>query len=95
METIFEVIDRTDDEMYYPLGIFLTLEAAKKEIIDYPKDERISEFSQEEFEEIAIIERKIGWSGNGETVFTLERNEYYSDDDDEFYWETTYKEKEA
>ena len=91
MESVFEIIDKTSDEMYFPLGIFKTLDEAKSKLENWPKDERISEFSDgEEYEKIEINERKFGWTENGKTVFTLERHEVYNDDDDEYYWERIY-----
>ncbi len=40
---IYEIRDETDDDRYYSLGLFETLDAAKQEIIETPSDRRISD----------------------------------------------------
>ena len=89
MKSVFEIIDQTDDEIYYPLGIFTTLDEAKDAIKNIPSDERLSEFNDSDFEKIHIQERKFGWSDNGKTVFMLERHLIFDENnpDDEGHWE--------
>jgi len=90
MESVFEIIDQTNDEMYWPLAVFPTLKDAKEAISDWPNDDHISEFNYEdEFEVIHIVERKLGWSGAGRVVYKLERITTYNEEEDEYYWTTT------
>ena len=86
MDSIFEIIDSTNDEMFFPLGVFNTFEEAKEKITNYQKDESIGEDPYDEYEKIEIVEREFGWSGHGKKVFTLERKMVYDEKDDEYYW---------
>lgn len=87
MKSVFEVIDQTNEEMFYPLGIFPTLKEAKEAVLNIKKDERISFYSEDYYEKIEIKEREMGWTEEGKTVFILECEEVYDEKDDEFYWE--------
>ncbi len=82
-QKIYEVIDTSDDDMYFPLGIFLDFDSAKKAIEDFGEDQ-ISDRA-EEYEEIKIMERKVGWDDNGKEVFVQNR-ESYEDKDGETLW---------
>ena len=88
---IYEVIDRTDDDVYLPLGLFLNLDEAVQAIRDKIDPERPISDKQyetgEDAEVIEIKERKIGWCDNGRSVYRLERMLTYSTKSDE-YWVT-------
>jgi hypothetical protein len=87
MESIIEVVDHTNDDMYYPIAVFKDLETAKHEIVmQLSEDDSLSEFAVEEYEKIVFRERKIGWSGNGKEVFVIEREEYYDEEKDKYLW---------
>lgn len=86
-EAVYEVVDYTDNEMYYPLGIFPTLDSANEYIEIGEKDDRAISWHQgEEYEEIVIIKRKFGWSGNGKEVGRIRREEYYDEKTDKYLW---------
>ena len=61
---IYEAIDHTDDEMYYPIGLWLTLDdaiAALEQCAD-PSDLGSDGYEWEEgFCRVEIRERHIGW----------------------------------
>ena len=76
---IYEVMDTSSDEVYYTLGLFLSLDAAKKAIVDCG-DEPVSEYVNPEHEEIKVMERKEGWSNLGKEVYRLNRDVYENAD---------------
>ena len=88
---IYEVIDRTDDDVYLPLGLFLNLDEAVQAIRDKTDPEHPVTDNQydtgEDAEIIEINEREIGWCDNGRTVYRLERKIAYSTKSDK-YWIT-------
>lgn len=85
---IYEVVDYTNDEMYYTLGLFLSLEQAMEYIEEAEEPDRtISEFVYDHYEEIQILKRKIGWSQHGKPVKTIRREEKYNEEEDEYYWQ--------
>lgn len=86
-EDVFEVVDYTNDEMYYPLGIFPTLTSASEYIEDAEKKDRpVSPWQDEENETIVIMKRKFGWSENGVRILEINREEYYNEETDEYLW---------
>jgi hypothetical protein len=86
MNKVYEVTDGTDYEMYFPLGIFSDRKTALAEIKKADDEKRrISPYS-EEYEVIKIFERELGWSGNGTCIITIERERYYDDVAEEYYW---------
>ena len=84
---IWELVDCSNDEMYFTIGLFLSLHDAIKAIDAYGKDEAIGEYS-EGWEKVEIRKRKIGFSGVGEKVYERERETYYDEEADEYYWRT-------
>jgi len=97
MDVIFEVRDTTDDENYYPLGLFESLDEVKKIIADHNESgEAITEYGSdcgtEDHESITVVERKIGWhSDNYKTVIQLEREQYYDEENDVYKWRESSK----
>lgn len=86
-EAVFEVVDYTNDEMYFPLGIFPTLTSASEYIERAEeKDRAISWHQEQEYEEVVIIKRKFGWTENGSEVLRIKREEYYNEETDEYLW---------
>lgn len=84
MECVYEVIDQTDDEMYYPIGMFLSVEEAEAKIRMHDEDDTpVSESGANgEYETIAIHKRKIGWCDGGSVVKVFERECRTTEDDD-------------
>ena len=78
----YEVVDTSSDEVYYPLGLFLSQNAAEKAISDCG-DKPVSYIDNQDYEEIKIMERKEGLGDNGKEVFCLKR-EIYENEDGEY-----------
>lgn len=91
MECIYEVIDQTDDEMYYPIGMFLSAEEAEAKVRMHDEDNTPVSDSGAcgEYETIVIRERKIGWEDGGTVLKVFER-ECRTNEDDECCWSVTY-----
>lgn len=91
-EYVYEITDNTEDEMHYPLGIFLTLEAAIA-AIDECKDptDLGSEISHDDYAKVVVWQREIGWSGNGTSVFARKWEQKYNEGKDEYEWHTIKK----
>ncbi len=86
-EAVFEVVDYTNDEMYYPLGIFPTLTSATEYIEEAEqKDRPVSPWQDEEFETLVIVRRKFGWTENGTRILEINREEYYDEETDKYLW---------
>ena len=88
-EKFYEIVDCTDDEIIHSMGFFKTLEEAKEQIINFPKDERISEalYDDEDYERMEIFERKFGWDYVCRGChMAISREKYYDEIDDEYYW---------
>ena len=80
-QLIYEVLDTSSDETYYPLGVFNSFEEAKA-AIENCGDEKISEYA-EDYEEIKIIQRFIGWNNSQKEVFVQNREIYFNEKLDE------------
>lgn len=99
-EKIYEVIDATNDEMYFPLGIFSTLEQAKAAVLkqDEDRESAITEYGSEgEYETVKVLERELNMiNGNhGKQVFELSRRCVYIEETDSNLWETVSDERET
>jgi len=87
---IYEVRDVTDEERYFPLGIYLSIQDAVGSLIGaFEPDSHHGEWTDDSPERFEIYERKIGTSCNGKLVWEIERDEKYSDEKDEYLYETT------
>lgn len=67
-ESVFEVVDTTDEDMYFTMGVFLTLNAATKALNECTPKNMPSDYDHDDFCRIEIRERRFGWSGIGKTV---------------------------
>lgn len=68
---LYEVIDRTDEDVYYPLGLFLSLEEALSAIEDAREPDNIVSNDWElDYVVVEIRERRLGWREPGRTVYT-------------------------
>lgn len=84
--SVFEICDTSDDEVYFPLGMFATLDDAKSELDKFDvSKEKVSDRA-EEHETITVFERPMGWTEHGKSALVVEREEYYDEDADEYYW---------
>lgn len=79
---IYEVVDITDEEIYYPIGVFLTAQEAIEAIKWNPAPWHLCEMASEGFARIAIKQRKLGLDPmqTGKTVATFEWVEDYEND---------------
>lgn len=85
-QKVFEIIDSSNEEIYYPLGIFRSLAEAKR-AINKSDTESVSPNS-EDYEEIKIVERFYGWDIYRKPVYCV-RRERVSFGDDSEYWTDT------
>lgn len=85
---VYEICDITDGDMYHPLGIFASLEELEAELKAFDDRRELISEQEDGFEIIAIIERSMGWSGHGRTLWEIEREECYDAEEDEYYWRT-------
>lgn len=85
---VFEVMDYTNDDSYYPMGVFETLDLAIA-AIENAEDEESSIYwnGNEQYEKISVIKRRLnGWDDGGIKVWSLERVQKYNEDKDELFW---------
>lgn len=88
LTSVFELVDVTDEEMYYPLGIWLSLEEAIA-VVDQCKDDPAalpSPIEYEEYAKVEIRERRIGWSENNLAVFERKWVKDYDAAQDKYCW---------
>ena len=85
-ESVFEVVDVTDEETYFPLGIYPTLEAAIA-FVELAGDNPLSLGPtmdyHEEYARVEIRERQFGPGESGKCVWTRKWSEAWSDDGEE------------
>ena len=81
------MVDSTDDEQYFPLGVFLTLREAVAALDECEDpDDLGSDGYYDDYCKVEIRERKIGWSRQDKKVFQREWSEKYDEDKDEYKW---------
>ena len=84
--SIFELVDNTSEETYYPMGYYFSLEDALEAIRDKaepPTDD------PEEYVRLEVRQHKIGvlrWWQSGRNVATLEWTAKYDDAVDDWAW---------
>lgn len=87
MDKVYEIVDYTDEDRYYPLGVFASMgdviEALEKVESEYRP---ISPWQDEEFETIVVREREMGWSDNGREVMRIDRGDYFNEDNNQYLW---------
>ncbi len=87
MNKIYQVVDMTDDEMYFSMGFFYTKDDAVKAIKEATDKTRPLSDHADEYEKIEIREQEIGLSDDYKTVYELERRSEYDEETDEYVWE--------
>ena len=85
---MFEIIDTTNEEMYFHMGMFETLEEAKKELLEAAnQNDPLTDYGNEEDrEEISIRVHELGWGSESNIVFTLRREKRYNEKTDDEEW---------
>jgi hypothetical protein len=91
MECIYEIVDATDDETYYTIGVYSTLELALTVLdqLEPPQTNHCHDnWGVAEFE---VRRRPVDkWSEHGKTAASVTWRELpVSDDDDEVRWDRT------
>jgi hypothetical protein len=91
LTAVYEIVDATDDEVYWPLGMFTSLESAKQALdkCSCPDDLSRNLYESDEFCRIEIRERNIGWGGVGKCVLVQEWVSKYNEGRDEYEWQFT------
>jgi len=85
-DSIFELSDHSDEESYYPMGIYFSLEDAIKDASE--GDEPVNEFDSDVVIS-EVRERKIGWGGwsnIGKIRATITWENTYDEATDESKW---------
>ena len=86
-QSAFELVDRTDEEMYYPLGIFLTLKDAVDAVEQQAEPWQLSEQAYDgDYVRLEIRERQVGLSQHGEVVWSRSWENIYDEARDECSW---------
>ena len=92
IDSVYEIKDCSDEDMFYPMGIFKTFDDAKdylEEILDadYPMTDYYG--GDYGFEKITIEERPFGKAPEWKkVVFALNRERVYCEETDEYTWAT-------
>ena len=89
MNSIFEVVDTTDDDVYYTIGVFLTFEQAKAELDECEDPSDLSspvEHSEIGGCEVEIRERELGWNDKFKVRLTKKWVSEFDDELDECIW---------
>lgn len=80
-DEIFQVVDYTQDEIFFTLGTFYSFESAIQAIEDKEsQNQAVSD--NDDFEKIVILKNKIGWTGHGVRVFEINREYCYQDSEE-------------
>lgn len=90
MDHIYEVRDTSNDEMYYPIAIFKTIDEFK---VSMAKANNAGESYTEygagggEHEEISVYRREFGFI-EAVKVLEVKRETYYLEGSDDYKWRT-------
>lgn len=85
--SVFEMVDATDDEQYFPLGIWLTLESAMAALDECKEPDDVgSDGCHDDYCKVEIRQHGIGWSGHGKKVYQREWISKYDEAKDEYEW---------
>lgn len=87
VDTVYEMMDVSDDEGYRTLGLWRDLAEAIRELdaCAEPEDAMCGEYS-EDYVRVEIRERKLGWGEQGKVVHTREWRNIYDEAADEYKW---------
>jgi hypothetical protein len=89
-EFIYEIVDTSDEECYFAIGVFLSLEEAVSAIEAKPQPWKLCESAMysEDYACIEIRRRKVGIDplNNGEVVWIREWRNVYDEDADDNDW---------
>lgn len=90
--SLFEIVDATNDEIYYTLAVYADLEIAKSELLAFCNENcALTENGNDgDFEKIEIREHELGWGLGCKTIFKVTRSKNYNDETDDSEWVTEY-----
>lgn len=81
---VYEMVDTTEDETYFTLGIWDTLDEAIAALDSCKSPTDLDVLScYDEYVCVEIRERKLGWCSNGKTVYTREWDRVWDEDEDD------------
>lgn len=95
---IYEAVDQTNDEMFFPVGVFLTLNDAVSAIMEHAADPcQLDDADQSVggYFTVNIHKRKLGVSGIGPCVNTFRWEKRYIEADDSYTWDFEHRQIEA
>jgi hypothetical protein len=84
------MVDATNEENYFTLGLFETLAEAVDAV---EKCAEPSDFGSDgQHDDLFIVEireRRIGWCGNGKAVYFQQWEQKYNEETDDYEWKIT------
>ena len=86
MKSIFEAVDNTDDDMYFTVGLWTSLDDAIKSIEKFDAPTEFLDQDHDDFCIVEIRERAVGFSGVGIKRATIEWETKYNEAEDEYQW---------
>jgi hypothetical protein len=92
MKYIYEIVDATDDDVYYPLGMYEDPSVCKKMLIEADENESFSYMSNDENETIEIRQYPLNeYTEKPKCVFAINRQRLDDDWDNDLkeVWVTT------
>jgi len=90
--SVFEAVDSTNEETYWSLGVWPTLEYALAAFTDCQDPGDFGCHNHNEHDDLCVIEireRSFGWGGPGIPRATLRWENMYDEAADEFKWRRT------
>jgi len=88
---IYELVDYSDQEHYFTLGHWTTLQ----EVLDAIKGKEPEDINTpadiEDYFKLEVREHTLGWSGFGKLVYQREWTRIYNEEKDEYHWRETSK----
>ena len=89
MTSVFEAVDSTDEDTYWTLGVWPTLESALAAFADCQDPGDFGCHDHDGYDDLCIVEiqeRPFGWGSPGSTRTTLRWENVYDEAVDEFKW---------
>lgn len=90
---VYELVDATDDEMYFGIGLFSS-EAVAEAFVDERMDDPrfMTDCDHDQYMKVELRRRPLDeWSSVGKTVRTWEWTQEYDERADEYKWATLEK----
>jgi hypothetical protein len=85
MKECYEIVDTTDDENYFTLGVWPTLAAAVAALDECEEPNDLGSI-HEDCCKVEVRQREIGWSGIGKKVHGREWLQRYNESTHEYEW---------